>query len=212
VCMATTITFIATLIFVALGQESVPRPTEGCQVGNPDAGLDVILPLSIAQCEPVLIYYNITSPTFSPLLFSSPYDFQRGDFSLLISIPDKPKPPTGYLDWICNVPAGYPLIIWGLSYSPQWYIVQPGLSSDCLGPVTVTVLNSAGYYQMPEFQSYTQNPPSIDSAYTTYQQYVYQYLLCPSSISKCHVRPTTSFPTNALPTLTFKYDLCPWNY
>ena len=127
----------------------IARPAQGYEMGNVTAGFDVILPLSIVQCEPVLVYYNITG--------TAPYNLSMvligSDNSRLLSL-DIP-PFVGYLDWICNIPAGY--IFFASFFLAQTYTVQPGSSSACLGNVTTTY--SYVHYGT-NFQSATQLPES----------------------------------------------------
>jgi len=121
-------------------------------------GVDIIFPVSIVQCEPVLIYYNITDTDqigvgfFTPDLYS--YSFLRLYFPVGV----------GYLDWICDIPAGYTFT--AFCDFEQTFTVQPGSSSACLGDITTAY--SYVSYLSTYFQSYTQHTHS--GSFTTFQQ------------------------------------------
>jgi len=135
--------FASATILTVLGQ--IARPTEGYYIGNVGVGIDVIFPLSIVQCEPVLIYYN------NPTTVQFFVDFYTHDNSRLLSL-DFP-PGAGYLDWICDIPAGY--TFFASAVTSQTFTVQPGSSSACLGDITTTY--SYAFYHTTYFQSYTQH-------------------------------------------------------
>jgi len=59
--IATAVVVLFAAVLTVLGQ--IARPTEGYELGNVTDG--VIFPLSIVECEPVLIYYNNTGATLS---------------------------------------------------------------------------------------------------------------------------------------------------
>jgi len=134
----------------------VPRPTEGFQVG-PGLGTDIILPLSATQCEPFLIYHNIPAGYDYRMFLYTP-DFQIGNEFLHLLLPQG----AGYFDWICNIPAGYSFLAYAAT--GQYYTVQPGSSSACLGDVTTTY-PYASY--LTDFQSYTQHSPTGNSSIST---------------------------------------------
>jgi len=88
----------------------------------------MIFPLSIVQCEPVLIYYDNPTTDHSFVFLYTP----DRDLFLTLAFP----PGVGYLDWICNIPAGYAFTAYSLVY--QNFTVQLGSSSACLGDITTT--------------------------------------------------------------------------
>ena len=151
--LATSVVVIFTAILTVLGQNT--RPTEGYYIGNAGFGFDIIMPLSIAQCEPVLIYYNITGATLVGVALHTPelYIF------LTLYFPRG----VGYLDWICDIPAGHTFTAY--AFLLQTFTVQPGSSSGCLGEITTTY--PYVYYQTTHFQSYTQQ--TYSGSYTNYQ-------------------------------------------
>jgi hypothetical protein len=91
----------------------------------------------MTQCEPFLVYYNIIVPVSPFIGFFSP-DL-AGD-ALLTLLP--PGSATGYIDWVCNIPAGHGLIVGvrdaaGILRTKN-YIVQSGTSSSCLVDLTAS--------------------------------------------------------------------------
>jgi hypothetical protein len=141
---------LSALTVVSFGQSP---PTEGYQLAFPNSLFDIIMPLTVTQCEPVYIYYNIASdPSAYDLL-----DFITADPSAdVLMVFDFPS-PTGYLEWICDIPAGYSFIAWG--DIQQFYTVQAGSSSDCLGNITTTY--SVMEYETIPFQLYTESSPTL---------------------------------------------------
>ena len=145
-------------ILTVLGQ--IARPTEGYEFGDLtiDVDVDIILPLSIVQCEPVLIYDSNTGTDQTGVFLHAPdtlYVF------LVLSFP----PGVGYFDWICDIPAGYAFTVSGFRGSEQTYTVQPGSSSACLGDITTT--RSYVYYNTSIFESFTQR--TYSGSYSSYQ-------------------------------------------
>jgi hypothetical protein len=156
---------LAATNFIALGQQPT-HPAQGDDIGDPSFDWDVILPSSVTQCEPFLIYYNTTVyPTNTSLVM----DITTPNYRTILITFTFPPHSIGYLDWICNIPSGYSFIAETFSY-PQYYTVQNGSSSDCLGNITAT--SNAFYdYQTSVFQSYTQNAALTDPVLaTSYQQ------------------------------------------
>jgi hypothetical protein len=195
--------FVVATGLAALGQQTnFPRPTQGFGVGDPLYQWNITLPSSIAQCEPFVIYYNTSI-------------FDEGDnFILDIRTPDSQTVlvllefpnAIGYLDWICNIPAGYSFVAEAFSFK-QYYTVDPGSSSACLGNVTTT--NSILFYQTPYFKSYTQAPPTSDASQSEFAQQCV-YLVC-FWFSRCSifVRPPITYPTKSYSTITVGCDLFP---
>jgi hypothetical protein len=76
-------------------------PSQGIQIGNPDLGAwDIRFSLTVTQCEPVPIYYNTTTAEYA--IF---FNYGTPDTNTFLSIPIPIG--AGYIEWICNVPAGY---------------------------------------------------------------------------------------------------------
>jgi len=151
--MLTSVVVLFAAVLAVLGQ--IARPTEGYELGNVTLGVDVILPLSIVQCEPVLIYYNNTGTNLTTVVLYTP--------DLYIFLTLYFPPGVGYLDWICDIPAGYTFFASG--DFDQTFTVQPGSSSACLGDLTTTY--SYASYNSTLFPSFTQHPYS--GSYTNYQ-------------------------------------------
>jgi hypothetical protein len=151
---------LVTTTIATLGQAP---PSEGYQLGdpgNPDAPLfDIIMPLTVAQCETVLIYYNNTAwnaanggPLY--LLLSNPSIMPDTAFIAI----QFPSSDVGYLSWICNIPAGEYFIADAVSDTIQpracaTFVVQSGSSSACLRPLTT--YTSLLQYDTAVFASYT---------------------------------------------------------
>jgi hypothetical protein len=133
---------------------NVPHPTQGHEQGSPVNGWDIVFPLQFFQCEPALIYFNITTdlPVFATL--TAPDALEYDEFRLITLIFPQ---GIGYLEWICNIPAGFtfitfPVTDWDGGYD-QSYTVQPGSSSACLQSITTTY--SYITYNTANFQTYT---------------------------------------------------------
>jgi hypothetical protein len=123
----------------------------------------------MTQCESFLVYYNITVPVPPFIAFYTPN--LAGD-ALLTLLP--PGSATGYIDWVCNIPAGHGLIVRvrdaGGILCTKNYIVQSGTSSLCL--VDLTARYSVANYGT-NFPSYTSaGNPSFFTIIPTLQGYV----------------------------------------
>ena len=141
--------FLAILASIVLAQPS--PPVEGVQIGDADgeaSGLDIRFPLTVTQCEPVFIFIRFTAGSFS----SGAIHFHSLDNVRLLSI--GPFLGTGYVEWVCNVPAGRSLVVFsrpGTNF--HQFTVQPGPSSSCLRNITATY--SFASYVTSQFTSYT---------------------------------------------------------
>ena len=126
------------------------RPTRGFQIGNPSLDLDVIVPTSMAQCKSFLVYFHITSePRPWPLIAFYTPDL-LGDALLTL----RPGSGPGYIDWTCNIPVGYSLIVAlndGITLRGHNYIIASGPSFPC--PVNQTNVKIVHYGT--SFESYT---------------------------------------------------------
>ena len=148
------------LLLLAPGQLGVQLPRRGYQVGVPGEGYDIVLPLTIAQCEHFIIYTNFTSyhggiPFYPDLLLFSEYFLHL-------------SPLLGgcYFDWICNIPAGHSFVV--APFYSQSYTVQNG-SSSCLGTVPpFDDLSQHVQFIADEFDSYTQASPAPTGTPTYY--------------------------------------------
>ena len=136
-----------------------PRPTDALQIGDPSGGLDIRFPVTVSQCEPVLIYANVIGQSLHFLAFYSPDD---GPFHYIIRM-QLPRYSIRYMEWICNIPAGYRFVV---SHARQYYVnVQAGPSS-CLGNIATLSLQGGGFYYTG-YQSYTANPPNTTTPFFT---------------------------------------------
>jgi hypothetical protein len=109
--------------------------------------------LTVTQCEPVPIYYNSTTAEYA--IF---FNYGTPDTNTFLSIPIPIG--AGYIEWICNVLAGYGF--YAVYYSLHYFvIVQPG-SSACLHDVTTTYPDAT--YRTTVFQSYTAQAPITTAA------------------------------------------------
>ena len=135
--------------FAMTVQPQPSPPTQGIQLASTD---DVRFPLTISQCEPVFIYYNVDTPGYSLVISTIVDDINAIIYLLRLNIPLG----SGYLEWICNIPAGYSFLVEG-SYT-YIFVVQPGSSSSCLRDITTTYAYAS--YATTFFRSFTANPPT----------------------------------------------------
>ena len=137
------------------------RPTRGFQIGNTNLALDVVVPTSMAQCESFLVYFHITirPKPWPRIMFYTP-DL-LGELLTLQLGPAGTAGP-GYIDWTCNIPAGYSLILALADVRDTLrghnYIIAPGPSFPC--PVNQTD---------PRIVRYGTNFESYTSAMVVYQ-------------------------------------------
>jgi hypothetical protein len=143
---------LAALVLTVLSQQ-LP-PTVGIQLSDSDQ-IDIRFPLTVSQCDAVLIYYNTTRSSSVGIDTAIPAEDTRLRRLITLSIPTG----IGYLVWMCNIPAGYSFIA-EYSYR-RFFTVQPGSSSSCLRDVTATY--SAADYLTSDFGTYTANPPHTTS-------------------------------------------------
>jgi hypothetical protein len=183
---------------------------EGYQLGgSTDLGgpsYDLIMPLTVAQCQPVLIYYNFAAAAaaqetgfFDPnfILFTP-----GGLILVAFTFPNK----VGYLEWICNIPANETFYAQSLGNSATvqaWYTVQPG-PSTCLGPLTPSYIPDIYYGTVFSAYTATISPdPTLDtSSYNP--PYVYPSFLFVYGLIV--VRSTIPFPTGTFSTFTLKCE------
>jgi hypothetical protein len=142
------VALLLVLAVTVLTQPSPPMP--GVQLGTPELGIDFRFPSTVSQCEPVLIYYNITNPGGRNTVWFSTLD---NNYLLYIS----PFPlGAGFFEWICNIPAGYGFAVF--NDKVYFVVVQQGTSSSCLGNITTT--HAYASYTLPIFETYTAQPPN----------------------------------------------------
>jgi hypothetical protein len=124
---------------------------QGVQLSNPavNPDLDIRFPLTVAQCEPIRIYYNSSTTDNYGIVFFTP------DFTTILRI--TAPIGVGYLEWICDIPAGHGF--WVVYYFAYYASVQPGSSSGCLGTITTTYAHAS--YNTTAFQSYTALSPTM---------------------------------------------------
>jgi hypothetical protein len=135
----------------AQGQPQFQPPEDGYQLISGILDSSLIIPTSIAQCDPFFIFYSLT--TNYPSLGIISFQTVQGHIFLNLTMP---APGTGYMEWICNIPAGEQFLARG-----QLYTVQPGSSSACLGDLNTTY--SLAMYSTSLFESYTVSPPTSTS-------------------------------------------------
>jgi hypothetical protein len=166
---------VCTGLFRTVRSQSVQHPAQGIQLGNPPAGINIIFPASITQCESFLVYYNITIPVPPVIAIYTPDLI--GDALLTLHPPGS---ATGYIDWVCNIPAGHGLIV-GVRDPPSIpgrvlrtknYVVQPGTSSSCLVDLTTTYSVAAYGTNFPSYTAASN--PSFSSIISMPQGYVLQ--------------------------------------
>ena len=142
---------LATLAVTVLTQP----PPEGIRLTNPPGfdDIDVFFPLTVSQCEPVFVYYD--SPI--GLGFGISTIFEEYTDLVVFYMP----PGVGYFEWICNIPAGYTIIV----DSIHVFVVQPGPSSSCLADITTTY--SYASYATSAFRSFTAHAANTTSPIIT---------------------------------------------
>jgi hypothetical protein len=121
-------------------------PAQGVQLSNE---FDTIFPLTVSQCAPVFIYYN-TTPIYGYRTFLTIYTLVYDEYLLRFELPLG----VGYLEWICNIPAGYGFI----AGAGHYFVVQSGTSSSCLRNVTASYPFVS--YNTTAFLPFTQSPPN----------------------------------------------------
>jgi len=158
-------------------QSSASLPTQGVQLGY---DVYIRFPAAVSQCEPVLIYHDTPEGYTLSIYTRTPSDTPT---LIRLHLPYG----IGYLEWICNIPAGYTVIVEG--YYDYVLVVQPGPSS-CLGDITTTYAYAS--YATASYRSFTGNPPN-----TTVP------IITPSNTA----RVTATFRTGQFTTITANPDL-----
>jgi hypothetical protein len=101
--------------------------SQGYQLGDPIGGISVVFPLTVAQCDAVVVFYNVTISDQVPILLYPP-----NDSSPFLTI--TPPNGAGYLVWRCTIPAGSSFIV--SATRSHTFTVQHGTSSICLGDLS----------------------------------------------------------------------------
>jgi hypothetical protein len=117
---------------------------EAYQLGSPSDGIEIYFPVAVTQCDPVTIFFNITTGDRNNLDLYSP-DETLPFFTLTL-----PK-GVGYVTWTCTVPAGKTFI--ASNYAQFIYTVQPADGSWCLRDHRVN--SRVAQYATKIFSSYT---------------------------------------------------------
>jgi hypothetical protein len=174
--------------------------TPGVQLGDPTQGIDLVLPLSISQCDHFLVFYNVTQTSDDASSTSgAAIEFGNvGESRVFFTL--KPPEGAGYLDWVCDIPAGrrFTARNGGREYS---YTVDAG-SSGCLGVRTTTSFQYASY-SVPIFTSYTARRSPSTTAVPLLEYVCRDYFLFSDTYSPPHTdlrsrlsifRPIKDFP------------------
>ena len=173
----TTFSTLLAVLATAVVRAQPSPPAQGIQLGNTDIinGYDIRFPLTVTQCEPVFIYYDTTARGAGTVSIGFVAAEQYNPMFLEIAIPSG----TGYIEWFCNIPAGYSFGVWG--YHAYYLVVQPGSSSGCLTDITTTYARAS--YMTTVFQSYTSNSPANagPSMMPVLHGYVYPFFFALSS-------------------------------
>jgi hypothetical protein len=135
------------LILAAIVLAQPSSPAQGIQIGD---DYDIRFPLTVTQCEPVFIFYNVPSSSTAFVTLSTGSD-NTFLFSIGPSVGD-----TGYFEWICNIPAGYGFWATSRPYIFHYTVVQPGPLSSCLHNLNRTYQYAS--YNTIAFASYTEHP------------------------------------------------------
>jgi hypothetical protein len=185
---------------------------QGIQLGLAEWGISIIAPMTVFQCEHFPIFYNIT-PTPQGMAQGVIYPadgsfaFKSPDLNLTLFEFNLPM-GQGYIDWICDLPAGDSFLITALTF--YLYTVHPGSSSDCIGSASdiVTTQFPYGEFYTSELGAYlAKNYPSasIASWASGFNEWVFLHDL----LSLLFILTVTSgsetmtlMPTLALPTIT----------
>jgi hypothetical protein len=126
---------------------------------------EVIMPLSIAECEHFLLFYNISAsvdPGFTWISFYSPAD---PNYVFWLTLPAG----QGYIDWLCNIPAGDTITLYGNDIGGNnvpdacLYTVQPGSSSCVQAGASITSAFSYGSWSASDFAIFTLTGPPLVS-------------------------------------------------
>ena len=119
--------------------------SQGYQLGDPVGGISVLFPLTVTQCDAVVVFYNVTTSDRVPVLLHPPDD---GAAPFLTFTPPS---GAGYLVWHCTVPAGSSFI--ASATRSRAFTVHAGPSSICLGDLSVDT--AIARYDTSVFQSLT---------------------------------------------------------
>ena len=123
--------FLCALGYILGRLTPIASISQGYQLGDPVGGISVLFPLTVTQCDAVVVFYNVTTSDQVPVLLHPPDDVDgRAPFLTLT-----PPSGAGYLVWHCTVPAGNRFI--ASATRSHAFTVQAGPSSICLGDLSV---------------------------------------------------------------------------
>jgi hypothetical protein len=114
--------------YILSGLVAASSTPQGYQLGDPMRGISVVFPLTVAQCDTVVVFYNVTISDKVPVLLYPPHDS-----SPLLTI--TPPRGAGYLVWRCTIPAGSSFVV--SAVRSHTFTVQRGTSSICVGDLSV---------------------------------------------------------------------------
>ena len=124
----------------------------------------VIWPFEATECGSFLIFYNSSVATSKNSSLFTP------DLTLFATV--LYPAGAGYLDWICNIPAGQGFFlgaIFGSGIAPFYYYTVQSGSSTCSGPLSTTYNDldfATSVYQTYTSHSYLSTPgPSLPVLY-----------------------------------------------
>jgi hypothetical protein len=203
--------YMAAFVFMATALGQTAPPSTGYQMGGPvrypDSSegpwVDVIMPMTITQCEPVLIYYNVSAWTGAgPIrLYLQTPTIESPNFLYL----EFPYGSVGYLQWICNIPGGQGFIasVEPLYIEPdQYFLVEVGSSSACLGHLEPSY-DTHLQYSTTEFDVYTTESFSSINFTTVWAGFhiPYAFAILLRIVQLNLIRSTTSYPTGSFSTI-----------
>jgi hypothetical protein len=149
---------LAVAPLVAFLSSVVAQQQVGFVFNSPVDGFDLVLPYTVAQCEPALFYYNITNPSLFAGFLGPLYSIMSPDGLLDMETFAAPNTGEGYIEWLCNLPAGKVFQIFNTNYN-AWYTVQPGSDTSCIGHGGFEVEP----FEMSSFLAASYSPKSISS-------------------------------------------------
>jgi hypothetical protein len=117
------------IVITAYSIDVLTQPAQPTQAVQLSRLYDIRFPSTVSQCQPALIYHN-TLESYAIHIYTMESGVSRTLIRLTI-----PR-GIGYLEWTCNIPAGYTFVMFN-SYA-HVLSVQLASSSACLGDITTT--------------------------------------------------------------------------
>jgi hypothetical protein len=172
---------VVVVAFFTGTQGQLAPPTDSAAIIGPFGTTNdtIIMPMSVAQCESLSIFYRLLS---MDLNFQALPSFET---FINITVPTG----TGYLEWICNIPAGQQFLAPG----DAAYTVHNGSSSSCLGNLTTTYSLASYSTRLPRL------PPISKTSTPSFA------LLFYSHSAPVRFVPLP-YPTGSFATITVNYD------